>query len=203
MIYKMRMGDQSEINLVLLGFLFQRAFKLNKKFIGQKWCHKYFNGYHQAPLLGAPDAENLGFITFNSDGKDPEPPSPKMNGKTSESTKTLKQVSTPTKKQKTSASTKCKESSFSRNPLTESRQQKAYPIDVEKVEKEVLKNAPTSMEETQTAKQKMFIPEKIRDKLNAEGVSDQEEPTNMSPEWGKKLKKLVDDFKGLVFDRIA
>ena len=59
------------------------------------------NGNHPEPLLGAPDAKNLGFITFNSGGKDPESPSSKMNGKTSESTKTLKQVSTPTTKQKT------------------------------------------------------------------------------------------------------
>ena len=30
------------------------------------------NGYHPEPLLGANDAQSLGFITFNNDGKDPD-----------------------------------------------------------------------------------------------------------------------------------
>ena len=30
------------------------------------------NGYHPEPLLGANDAQSLGFITFNYDGKDPD-----------------------------------------------------------------------------------------------------------------------------------
>ena len=59
---------------------------------------------------------------------------------------------------------------------------------------------PPLMEETQTAKQKMCIPEKIRDKLKVEVVSHREEPTNMSPEGRKKLEKPVHDYKGLVVD---
>ena len=30
------------------------------------------DGYHPEPLLGAKDAESLGFVTFNAKGRDPE-----------------------------------------------------------------------------------------------------------------------------------
>ena len=62
------------------------------------------NGYHPEPILGAPDAENLGFITFNSDGRDKEISGSTIDSETSGSVKTLKQVlTTPTAKQKTKA----------------------------------------------------------------------------------------------------
>lgn len=152
------------------------------------------NGYHPEPLLGAPDAENLGFITFNVDGKEPKA-SFETNHKTCESIKTLKQVSTSTIK-KTSAGTGNK----GRNRLTETSHPESYSTDVGNAEKEALKHAPTSREESQTTKQKMCIPEKIRDKLNIEAISQGEEPTNTSTEGKKKLEKPLDDFKGLVFD---
>ena len=36
-------------------------------------------GYHPKPLLGAKDAQTLGFITFNTDGKDPAQESAPLN----------------------------------------------------------------------------------------------------------------------------
>ena len=61
MIYKMRMGDLIEINLVPLGFSFKELSNQIKIFIGQKLC-QHFNPFLRMRTILTLSIQEIGFL---------------------------------------------------------------------------------------------------------------------------------------------